>query len=150
MNGWTLVKRDLLAFIPTIDGLDEAGAVTSGASLSGSDFRGYAEVAGNGEDENGGFFEQVDDEIDGLIAEQGEVLVRLVARSGDTELDALQEQIDGWIASLRDHFRADKTLSRTLMQGSTVTVGRADVEQAQTGRGGLVRNTVAVRYFTRL
>lgn len=150
MTGWTLVKRDLLSFLPTLSGLDVAGAVTSGASLSGSGFTGYAEVAGNGDDESGGYYEQDYDSVDGLVAETGEVYVRLVARSGDTDLDALQDQIDAWVTSLRQHYRADKTLGGALMQSSTVSVGRCDVEQGQTDKGGLARNTVAVRYQTRL
>lgn len=150
MSGWSTVKGHLLTYLPTLSGLDAADAVSDGARLVQDDITGFAEVGGNSNDTHAGSFEQTDDDIDTLTTETGEINVRLVARSGDTDLTALQTTVEGWLTSLRTHLKTDETLGGLLMQGSTVNLGRVDVGQAQTPNGSIVENTVAIRYFTRL
>lgn len=146
MSGWAAVKADLLAYLPTLPGLTDPDAVSDGASLAQTDRETYAEVGGA----DAGFFQQDTDPIDTFIAETGEVNVRLVARSGDTALAALQTTVEAWLTALRQRYKADQTLAGTLTPGSTIYLGRVDVSQEQTDRGGLVVNTAAIRYTTRL
>lgn len=151
MSGWAAVKAHLTAYLPTLDGLDSADAVSEGVSLSKGQRLTFATVGSTGDDDTiAGWYEVTDDEVTGLDAEQGDVIVRLTARSGDTDLTALSQTVEGWVTALRQHFKADRTLGGVLMQGSTVHVGRIDVSEAQTSNGAIVQNTVAVHYFTRL
>lgn len=148
MTGWASVKSDLLTYLPTLAGL---GEVSNGPRLSKSSTPTFAEVGGSADDPAGGYYDADDDSVDGLLRETGEVRVRFVARTGNTgDIDALQASIDGWITELRSHYKADQTLAGALLQGSTVTVGRVDIQHAQTPSGVFVENTASIRYLTRL
>lgn len=147
MTGWGEVKAFLLLTLPNLSGLDELDAVWDGPAVSSGLPFNYAEVGHDGETGRG--FYELDHE-DVLTSESGEVMLRLTARSGETDVDALQDVVDGWVSQLQDIFHADKTLGGVLKQSSTVTVGRVDMNAAQSRDGAIVQNTVAVRYFTRL
>lgn len=147
MTGWALVKDFLLLVLPNLDNLDDPDAVWDGAAMSQGDLRYVAEV-GRDDETNRGTYEQTDEDY--FTAETGEVLVRFTARSGDTDLEPLEDTVEGWVDTLRQTFRSDKTLGGTLTQSSTVNVGRVEKQAAQTGDGAIVRDTVAIRYSTRL
>jgi hypothetical protein len=125
------------------------GNVFDGPTVSGDDLTGWAIV---GDDGDGRPATSSRTTTTSLNSESGEVNVRLGARSGDSDapsLAALRQAVQSWIDSLRAHYKADKTLGKTLSQGSTVRVGRS-TPPAQTKRGALVDALVTVTYFTRL
>lgn len=145
MTGWQQVHTWLLGYLPTLTGL--TNTVFDGAVLTRDDMTAYAIVGDDGEG-NAGFFEQ-DYDLEPMVSETGEVNVRLIGRTGETDLSAVRDAAKAWVDSLRAAVAADKTLDGLLSQGSTVSVGRVDVRQLQTKAGALVDFLVSVRYFTR-
>lgn len=149
MTPWETVHTDAMIFLATLPGLG-LGNVYDGPTVSADDHTGWAFVGDDGDGSAGNFDQDYDTSLN---SESGEVNVRLVARSGDADapsLAALRQAVQSWIDSLRAHYKADKTLGKTLSQGSTVRVGRVDFRQAQTKRGAEVDALVTVTYFTRL
>lgn len=146
MNGWRVVHDDLLTFLPTLVGLTDPDAVSDGPSISHGERLNYASVGDDG-DGGRGFYEQ-DYENESMIAETGEVAVRLVSRSGDTDLATLHDTVDGWVMALRMHYAADKRVG-DLAQSSVVRVGRVLVQGTQTPNGAIAVHQVAVAYFAR-
>lgn len=148
MTGWAIVKDHLLTHLAAVVGLTDPDAVSDGASLAQTDLTGYVVVGWDG-DTGRGSYEQ-DYDTGPMIAETGEVALRFVARSGDTDFNPLQDTVDTWVENLRAYFAADKTLGGALTQGSTIRVGRVEIEGAQTSSGAIITNQLAVSYFTRL
>lgn len=148
MAGWDLVQADLLTYLPTLTGLS-ASTVFDGPAVTKDSLTAFAEVGDDGTG-NAGFFQQEDIDVDALVTEEGEVTCRLVAQGGATDLATLRATAKAWLNSLRTKYRADKTLSGALKQGSVVAVGRTDIRQIQNSDGAAVELIVAVRYLTRL
>lgn len=105
----------------------------------------YAVVGG---EDPAGTYEQAAEDIDTLTAESGEVVIKVVSRSGEEDLSPHRVTTKAWVDSLAATVNADMTLGGILRAGSTAYV-RADVRQVTAG-GAYVERVITVTYGTRV
>ncbi len=147
---WPLLKRRLVALLPTLDGwagvsLFDGPPATSDAPpayctvgyVEGEDFAGSYEQTRNGE---GGW--------QGALEETGTVRSELVLWSGDAaDLPALEARafalVDAWEAEIS----RDETLG--VLGPSSVSSLAVDVQPVQNAGGSVQRLTVTLSYFSR-
>lgn len=146
MTGWNIVYGDLLTFLPTLDGLTDS---TFDGPANVEVTPGNFAVVGDDNTGNAGTWTQTEGDLDVLIEESGEVLLLLVAQTGDTDLAPLRAQVKTWTDALTAHYRANKTISGAL-KGGSVSVARVEPSQRRNTKGAVVEAVVAVGYFTRL
>lgn len=144
---WDDVYAWVLAQVQGLSGLDR---VYDGPPTEAPSEKKYAIVGQDSSDgDEAGTYGQDDEPIDTLTAENGEVFVRLVSRSGDTDLSAHRTTTKAWVTTLAAAVNADQTLGGVLKDGSTAHV-RSSVRQPQTSSGSYVERAVTFTYSTRV
>ena len=156
MSYWPVVQQRLVALLPTLTGyadvviydgppLSEAGA-KKWVSVGWSSLGPLGGARGNGAGDSGSY-EDVDETVDALWAERGNVACEFVVWSGDeTALPAHRTACFDLVYQLQRKIRADQSLGI----GLTTSNLSAEVVSAQDSSGAAQRLVVSVNYFVRL
>jgi hypothetical protein len=150
MIWWPVVQQRLVALLPTLSGFTD-WVVHDRAPVENVDARKYVIVggidpgAGEAPQVSAGTFEFIDEPIDGLRAERGEVICEFACWGGDLALPTYQANAFAYVEALDSAIRDDQSLAI----GLTTTDLSVDVTHTQDSNGADQRLTVAVRYFGR-
>lgn len=106
----------------------------------------YAIVGG---DDPAGTFVQDADPVDTFTGESGDIVLRLISRSGDDDLTPHRATTKTWVDTFTAAVNGDQTLGHLLRQGSTAHISRVETRQVTSG-GVYVERAVTLSYTTRL
>jgi hypothetical protein len=147
---WPLVKRRLVALLPTLDGWSTV-AVYNGWRVTGDSPAEFCTVGYVDGEDFGGSYEQTrngEAGWQGALEESGTVRCELVLWSGDDVLPELEARafalVDAWEAEIS----RDETLGGVLPPSSSASL-TVDVQPQQKGDGPVQRLTVTLSYFSR-